>query len=164
MAEANITLDTMYGEWQKYQDKLKQAIAPLTAAQLTLRSAVHLRTVAELVQHIVGTRVGWLHDFLGEELVEQQQLSHFDDPDEENAVRIAAELANDLDISWNMVRSRLERWTAEDMQQSFTRSRGDRTRTATRSWVIWHLLEHDIHHGGELSLTLGIHGLQAPNI
>lgn len=164
MAEANFTLETIYGEWEKYQDWLKGAIAPLRAEQLTLRSAPHLRTIAELVQHIVGTRVGWLQHFLGEELAEQQQLSYFDDPNEENAVRTAAELVSDLDVSWGMVRSRLERWTPEDMQQSFTRTRGDRTRTATRSWVIWHLLEHDLHHGGEVSLTLGINGLQVPNI
>jgi uncharacterized damage-inducible protein DinB len=31
----------------------------------------------------------------------------------------------------------------------------------SRSWVIYHVLEHDLHHGGEVSLTLGIHGLQA---
>jgi hypothetical protein len=26
------------------------------------------------------------------------------------------------------------------------------------------VLEHDLHHGGEISLTLGIHGLPAPQL
>ncbi len=26
-------------------------------------------------------------------------------------------------------------------------------------WIIWHMLEHDIHHGSEISSTLGVHGL-----
>jgi uncharacterized damage-inducible protein DinB len=26
-------------------------------------------------------------------------------------------------------------------------------------WIIWHVLEHDIHHGSEISTTLGVHGL-----
>jgi uncharacterized damage-inducible protein DinB len=30
--------------------------------------------------------------------------------------------------------------------------------------VVWHLIEHDLHHGGELSLTLGMHGVAAPDI
>jgi uncharacterized damage-inducible protein DinB len=34
----------------------------------------------------------------------------------------------------------------------------------SRSWVIYHVMEHDLHHGGELSLTLGIHGLPGPNL
>jgi hypothetical protein len=33
-----------------------------------------------------------------------------------------------------------------------------------RKWVIWHLLEHDLHHGGELSFVLGMHGLAAPDL
>jgi uncharacterized damage-inducible protein DinB len=27
--------------------------------------------------------------------------------------------------------------------------------------VVWHVMEHDLHHGGELSLTLGMHGMAA---
>jgi hypothetical protein len=30
--------------------------------------------------------------------------------------------------------------------------------------VIWHLIEHDLHHGGELSFSLGMHNLAAPDI
>jgi uncharacterized damage-inducible protein DinB len=26
------------------------------------------------------------------------------------------------------------------------------------AWIIWHVLEHEIHHRGELSLILGIMG------
>jgi uncharacterized damage-inducible protein DinB len=29
----------------------------------------------------------------------------------------------------------------------------------TRQWVVWHLIEHDLHHGGEISLILGSNGL-----
>ena len=28
----------------------------------------------------------------------------------------------------------------------------------TLSWIIWHVLEHEIHHRGELSLVLGLLG------
>ena len=34
----------------------------------------------------------------------------------------------------------------------------------SRQWIIWHLIEHELHHGGELSLTLGVHGLAAPDL
>lgn len=29
----------------------------------------------------------------------------------------------------------------------------------SRQWIIWGVLEHDIHHGSEISTTLGVHGL-----
>ena len=53
----------------------------------------------------------------------------------------------------------LRRWTPEDLAVEFSRERRTGTQTFTRQWVIWHLIEHDIHHGGELSLILGSHGL-----
>ena len=31
----------------------------------------------------------------------------------------------------------------------------------SRQWIIWHVLEHDIHHGSEISTILGVHGLPA---
>jgi uncharacterized damage-inducible protein DinB len=31
-----------------------------------------------------------------------------------------------------------------------------------RGWIIWHLIEHDLHHGGELFYTLGSHGIEVP--
>ena len=34
----------------------------------------------------------------------------------------------------------------------------------SRSWVIYHVLEHDLHHGGEISLILGMNGLRAPDL
>jgi uncharacterized damage-inducible protein DinB len=38
---------------------------------------------------------------------------------------------------------------------------GPRGNVRTRGWIIWHVVEHDLHHGGELSLTLGMHGVPA---
>ncbi len=28
-------------------------------------------------------------------------------------------------------------------------------------WTIWRIMAHDIHHGGELSLMLGMQGIEA---
>jgi uncharacterized damage-inducible protein DinB len=36
-----------------------------------------------------------------------------------------------------------------------------RTALPSRQWIIWHVLEHDIHHGGELSFLLGMYGVPA---
>jgi uncharacterized damage-inducible protein DinB len=30
---------------------------------------------------------------------------------------------------------------------------------ASLQWIIWHVLEHDIHHVSEISTILGVHGL-----
>lgn len=33
--------------------------------------------------------------------------------------------------------------------------------TLMLQWVILHVIEHDLHHGGEVSFTLGMHNLQS---
>jgi uncharacterized damage-inducible protein DinB len=55
----------------------------------------------------------------------------------------------------------LERWTPGDYEHTFTIEKEDgQVESLTRGWVVWHLIEHDLHHGGELSLLLGSHGLR----
>ncbi len=162
MPENNSTLNTFYENWKLYQEKLKTAIAPLTDEQLALRTAPELRTASHIAAHIVATRVGWFKHFLGEDVGELAPLDDWDTPDA--PPRTAAELIQGLDGSWQMMSNALARWSADDMQQIISRERNGETRRFPRSWVIWHLIEHDLHHGGELSLTLGTHGLEAPDL
>jgi uncharacterized damage-inducible protein DinB len=159
MAEENATLATFYDSWKLYQDHLTQAIAPLSAEQLGLRAAPGLRTIGELVAHIIGARVGWFSAFLGEEV---GALARWRDPGA--TLGDAAALVDGLDDTWRLMAGALARWSDADMRQTFAREwRGDQYELS-RAWVVWHLLEHDLHHGGEVSLTLGMHGLQAPDI
>lgn len=34
----------------------------------------------------------------------------------------------------------------------------------TIGWVVWHVLEHEIHHRGEIYLMLGLMGIEAPDV
>jgi uncharacterized damage-inducible protein DinB len=31
-------------------------------------------------------------------------------------------------------------------------------------WIVWHVLEHEIHHRGEIFLMLGLLGMEAPDV
>ncbi len=162
MAEGNVTLSTFYDNWQQYHDHLKEAIAPLTAAQLELRAAPGLRSVGQLAAHVIGARVGWFHGFLGEGDAAVAALDAWDAP---NApTQPAAALVAGLDRSWHLMADLLAGWSAADMQKTFPQEWRGHQYELSRSWVVWHLLEHDLHHGGEISLTLGLHGLPAPDV
>ena len=34
----------------------------------------------------------------------------------------------------------------------------------SRQWVTWHVIEHDLHHGGELAVTLGLQNIAIPEL
>ncbi|HUZ02818.1 MAG TPA: DinB family protein [Thermomicrobiaceae bacterium] len=162
MSEDRLTLRRFYQGWDAYQRLLVEAIAPLSEEQLALRAAPSLRPVWLLAAHIVGTRVGWFHGRMGEG---GPEIAALDPWDAEGAPpRGAAELIDGLETTWRMIAECLDRWTPADLDATFVRDLGDRTVTRSRQWIIWHVIEHDLHHGGELFLTLGMHGLPTPDL
>src|SRR5512143_662330 len=86
-----------YAEWKHYQDHIKEAIAPLTADQLRLRVAPTLRSLGEIVAHIIATRVGWYNYYMGEDDPQVAPLGSWDDPDLLQPERSAAELVAGMD-------------------------------------------------------------------
>ncbi len=164
MAEDNFTLTTFYTSWKEYQDHIKGAIAPLTAEQLELRAAPHLRSIGENALHIIGCRAGWFTEFLGEDGDEEMKaLASWNEAALVLGAPVptAAELAQGLDRTWQFMADCLVRWSPDDMRQTFPDDWDGKQVDLSRAWVVWHVMEHDLHHGGELSLTLGMHRLAA---
>ncbi len=163
MIENSPTLAEFVKDWENYQNLLIGVLAPLTPQQLELRAAPHLRSIGMIATHMIGARSRWFHQFLGEHDPVTEEMDSWDRS--WAPVRTASELVTGLQATWALMKSRLDRWTAEDMAQIFEEDEepGEHF-SAPRRWVIWHLIEHDLHHGGEISLTLGIHNLPAPDI
>lgn len=155
----SFTLTTYYHMWKEYQERIKTTVAPLTAEQLALRAAPHLRSVGENVTHIIGCRAGWFGYTLGEEggpLI-KDIMTNWDD--QQGPARTGAELAQALDATWEFMASRFTTWTDEDMAKTFEDEDDGVKVQLSRAWIVFHVLEHDLHHGGEVSLTLGMHDI-----
>ena len=151
------TLDVIYENWRGYDEKLRNCIAPLTAAQLLLQPAPRMWPLGQIVQHIISVRAGWFSGTLqdDDELMRAYMLwGQRESPD-----RSAAELIRGLAETWTFIEGRLQRWTPADCAQTFPDEWDGQIYQVSRSWVIYHVLEHDLHHGGEVSLILGMHGL-----
>jgi uncharacterized damage-inducible protein DinB len=170
-------LQPFYDGWANYLGLLRTAIRELTRDQLALRTAPQLWAVWQLAGHMAGTRAYWFHDVLGEgdpairdmfrvasTTVPDLPLEDAGWEDDEDHPRGQAEVVEAFDLTWAIVDDCLQRWTPDDLAVEFSRQRRTGTQTFTRQWVIWHLIEHDLHHGGEISLILGSHGLPGLNL
>ncbi|HVF98642.1 MAG TPA: DinB family protein [Chloroflexia bacterium] len=160
MAEDRSTPEVFYEGWKEYMDTVSAALEPLAAEQLGLQAAATERTVGEMAQHIVAARVLWFHDFMGEGGDEIARYSTWDGPGA--PVLGSSDIVRGLNATWQFMWERMTRWTPEDMQRTFPHEWRGEHYDLSRSWVVWHILEHDLIHGGEISLTLGMHGLAAP--
>jgi uncharacterized damage-inducible protein DinB len=162
VAIADPTLADFAVEWENYQDLLIAALEPLTAEQLELRAAPNLRSIHDIATHIVGARARWLRRALNEGPADLDEVGAWDRAG--SPPRTAAELVDGLRRTWAALRACLERWTEVDLARTFEREYGGETVKLSQRWVIWHLIEHDLHHGGEVSFSLGMHGLAAPDL
>ncbi|HYF62361.1 MAG TPA: DinB family protein [Herpetosiphonaceae bacterium] len=156
------TLDVIYENWRIYNEKLRAAIAPLTDDQLDLQPAPHMWPISQLAQHIIGVRAGWFSGTLQEE--DAAMDGYMEWGQRESPARNAAELVRALDETWAFIAARIQRWTPAECAETFPDEWDGQVQYVSRSWVIWHVLEHDLHHGGEIALILGMNRLPSVDI
>jgi len=162
-------LQAFYDGWEHHQHLLVAALRDLGPEQLALRAAPPQWSVWQIAGHVAGARAYWFHDVLGEgdpavrdlfrvasTTVPGLPLEDAGWEDDGNHPREASELVEGLERTWSTIRECLRRWTPKDLAVEFSRRSGT---TFTRQWVVWHLVEHDLHHGGAISMILGSNGL-----
>jgi uncharacterized damage-inducible protein DinB len=163
MAEPPIALAPFYQGWETYQELLIKGLSPLTLEQLSLRTAPQLRSIGENVAHIIGVRAGWFYYVLEIKNEKLAALESWSQPDQ--PARSVAELVRGLEETWQVMEESINQWSADDLAVTVRDiDENGEEQLYTRQWVIWHLIEHDIHHGGEVSLTLGTFGLSGIGI
>lgn len=152
------TLEVIYENWRGYHEKLRDCVAPLTSEQLSLQPAPRMWPLEQIVQHIISVRAGWFSGTLQEDDEAMNEYMLYGQRDSPS--RSAAELVRALDDTWAFIEARLQRWTPAECAMTFPDEADGQVYDVSRSWVIYHVMEHDLHHGGEVSLILGMNGLR----
>ncbi len=166
MPDQTITLSTVYSGWETFQQGLVEMISPLSREQLALPAVSHHWPIGLVAQHIVANRVWWFQMWMGEGNSELAPIAHWDPQDVvEHPPVDTPELVAGLESTWQMISDALARWIPDDLGQMFSppavMSEEERGMYGdlSRKWIIWHVLEHEIVHAGELSAALGSYGL-----
>lgn len=159
-------LVTFYQQgWENHQQALVATIASLSSEQLALPIAPHYLSIGELLSHMIDARVFWFSSWMGEENADMAHW-HEERSRDEQVVHEAAELVAIFEKTWHVMSSAMSRWTSADLEQLISPPAShqaglEEEPALTRQWIVWHVLEHEIHHGGEFSLALGTHGLKS---
>ena len=146
--------------------------------------APHLRSVGEIISHIALGRLSWFYrmgapgsaelarqigPWEGEKADTEHppELYRWMDATEQREEAIAAnpaELLRWLEASWQMIEKTLTTWTVADLAQTFRHFYQGKMYAVSRQWVLWRVLSHDLHHGGELAILLGEQGIEIPDL
>lgn len=129
--------------------------------QLDVRPSPDGWPVWATVPHTAGARVYWLCDILGEPGAEG---TPFEDAalgweDDLETPRGAIELVGALETTWAIIDRCLDRWDPATLEKTIVREYGSQPQIHTHRSILQRLFSHDAYHCGELSQTLGIHGL-----
>jgi uncharacterized damage-inducible protein DinB len=158
-----LSLFSVYDGWDGYQTSLVHAIAPLSREQLRWRPASHLRSVGVLASHIGIGRLEWFYRMRAPGSAElAAQVAAIESPDA--IAESSTELVRWLEATWQMVEKTLKSWTVADLARTYPHTYQGKTYVISRQWTIWRIMTHDIHHGGELALMLGMQGIALPEL
>lgn len=163
MAMENGSLAAIFDGWDGYQLSLVHAVEPLTRDQLAWRPAARLRSVGEIVGHISLGRIGWFHR-MGAPGSQELAARTTAWRSEVDIAEFTGELVWWLEASWRMMDATLKQWRVADLDQTYRLNYHGQTYNVTRQWTIWRVLCHDIHHGGQLAIMLGMQGIEIPEL
>jgi len=144
-----------FDHWDRVRRDLLRGIAVLKDEHLAFRPAESYdRTVGDILRHIIRLEQGWIHYVIRRELDDwpdesSQQPSTVDD------IRDELTRVNETTMDY------LATVPIEDFNR-LIQVPGDGT--PKLSWILWHVLEQEIHHRGELFLCLSLLGLERPDI
>jgi uncharacterized damage-inducible protein DinB len=152
-----------YDRWPQYDRRLTDVVEDMTQEELSIRPSPGGWPIWATVGHAAGARVYWLCSVLGEPGAE---TTPFPDPlaggweDDLGHPRTAGELVTALRSTWSIIDRVLDAWTPGMLEETVERRYAGQVQRHTRSSILQRLLTHDAYHCGELSQTLGIHGLR----
>lgn len=165
------SLMSIFDGWDGYQASIVHAVVPLSPQQLAWRPAPHLRSVGEITRHIALGRINWFlrMDAPGSsDLVDRipawDRDEHGNQYVIEDAVAITDQtdkLVQWLEATWEMINTTLKNWGVADLAITYQHTWRGQTYAISRQWTLWRILAHDMHHGGELAVMLGMQGIKS---
>jgi len=145
----------LFGQWKAVRQGLLQALDKLTDEQLQFTPREGLGSIGAVARHIAESDELWLRHF-----VHGKYPDSWDGWDVAHYPTVSA--VKDL---LSETHQRTEQWLDTlpnaDLDREVTLPYGS---TASVGWCIWHVLEHEIHHRGEIYLMLGLLGMEAPDV
>ena len=150
---------TLFNHWFEVRQALLSALDQLSDSQLEFTPCKGLWSLGQTACHIASAEEGWFrycvtHEIDGWEAAEFK-LENF--PTVADLKRLLSEVharteamfpANPAGADAVMQRRVLLPWGPE----------------VSIEYVVWHVLEHEIHHRGEIFLMLGLLSMEAPDV
>jgi uncharacterized damage-inducible protein DinB len=144
----------LFGHWRTIRRGLFAALDLLDDEQLAFTPREGLWSLGTVAVHIAEAEEGWFRYVVTRELDEWPDWSA---QDYATVPAVKTLLTEVQDRTWAYLEALdeadLERVIDAPWEEQFP-----------LRWVVWHVLEHEAHHRGEIYLMLGLMGMEAPDV
>ena len=145
----------LFGHWANVRQGLFKALDMLTDEQLDFVPREGLWSLGQVARHIANAEEGWFRHIVTGELEDwPPEYTAADYPTVDAVKLLLREVHSRTEAYLKGIR-------AVDVEQPIQLPWGPEV--ALR-WIIWHVLEHEIHHRGEIYLMIGLLGMEAPDV
>ncbi|MFZ0534105.1 MAG: DinB family protein [Anaerolineales bacterium] len=138
----------IFSHWEQVRADLVATIDMFNEDELTFVPFKGSWSAGQIMLHIADCENYWLHWVVRQE-IEQWKYYDFTDHPTKPAIEDVLEGTRKKTIAF------LDSLDECDLDTVYKTPEGQ---AFTLRWIIWHVLEHEIHHRGELSLALGLLG------
>ena len=145
----------LFSHWDEVRINLLGALDKLTDDQLDFVPREGLWSLGEVARHVANGEEGWFRYVITR--TRDEWPSDYLAADYPTVASIKALLTE--------VHARTETYldtlSLADLDQQIEAPWGEHF---SLLWIIWHVVEHEIHHRGEIFLMLGLMGIEGPDI
>ncbi|MGB2896833.1 MAG: DinB family protein [Anaerolineales bacterium] len=153
--DQNMNLSRMFYHWRQVRSDLLATMDKFSDDELTFVPFNASRAVGQIMLHIAGAEEGWFRYVIGRGYDEwPPEYSLADYPD-----------IGSIKALLTKVHTRTEAYLdTQDLADLECMIDAPWGKSIPLGWIIWHVLEHEIHHRGELSLILGLLGREGLDV
>ncbi len=142
-----------YPYWERVRKTIVQAASLIPKGKLEWKPARGLSSFGDLLRHMVDTEEFWIQGVL---------RGKGGSPDRSRTDFPTLEaILNDWERVHQMSLASLSRMPAKALSRKVKIEKDGRVPV---NWLLWHVIEHEVHHRGQIMLYLRLLGLEPPQI
>ena len=144
----------LFQHWTSVRAGLYGAMDQLTDEQLDFVPREGMWSLGTVARHIAHAEEAWFRHWMTGMREGPPEYTSQDYPTVESIKALLAEVHARTDAY-------LETLDVVDLEETFETVWGQK---GSIRWVVWHVLDHEIHHRGEIYLMMGLLGIEAPDV
>jgi uncharacterized damage-inducible protein DinB len=144
----------IYQHWGQVRADLVSTIDMFQETELEFSPFEGSWPVGQIMLHIADCEDNWLYGVVRQQ-IEPWIFYNLSDYPNKSAIKHLLSRAHRRTVTF------LDRLNESDLDKTFTTPNDEPYQLR---WILWHVLEHEIHHRGELSLALGLLGREGLDV